>query len=112
MASVEQPAYGDIYDAMSTVFEYPNGVKLYAYCRQQNGCWVQVDDFFVGTKGYANIIGATVQICDLKGNVVYEQKKVPSNMYQLEHDALFKAIRSGGETYINHWTFAKHHLVP
>lgn len=105
MARVEQPDYGDIYDEMSAIFEYPNGVRLYSFCRQQNGCWNETDDYFMGTKGYANIIGGAPRICDRQGNVIYAQAKVPSNMYVREHEALFTAIRSGGATYINNGEF-------
>lgn len=101
MARTEQPDYGDIYDSMAVVYEYEDGRTINSYCRQQNGCYNNTDDFFQGTKGYANIIGAHPTIRDLNGKVIYEQKKVPSDMYTLEHEALFGAIRSGGKTYIN-----------
>ncbi len=101
MARTDQPAYGDIYDEMAVVYEYANGKKVFSYCRQQNGCFNQTDDFFFGTKGTSNIIGGAPKMCDYSGKVLYEQKKVPSNMYVLEHEALFAAIRSGGQQYIN-----------
>ncbi len=101
MARVEQPAYGDIYDSMAVVYEYPNGRTVNSFCRQQDKCWNDTDDYFIGTKGYANVLGGTPTIRDLDGKVIYEQKKVPSNMYVLEHEALFAAIRSGGNKYIN-----------
>ena len=44
--------YGNIYDHLSSDFEYPNGVRISSTCRQYpKGCYSQVDDLIVGTKG-------------------------------------------------------------
>ncbi|MBR5627546.1 MAG: Gfo/Idh/MocA family oxidoreductase [Thermoguttaceae bacterium] len=95
MQRTEQPDYGDIYDEMAVVFEYPNGRTVYSYCRQQAGCaWNENDAYFAGTKGFAQILGNS-HISDLNGNIVYKQEKVASDMYTLEHIALFNAIRNG-----------------
>lgn len=94
MQRVEQPAYGDIFDSMATVFEYPNGVTHYSYCRQQDGCWWQNEAIFAGTKGTATILGDAV-IKDYAGNVIYKQEKKPSDMYLIEHQEMYKAIKSG-----------------
>ena len=32
------PEYGNIFDHMAVVYEYPNGVKTFSRCRQQDGC--------------------------------------------------------------------------
>ena len=93
MVRTEQPAYGDIYDSMGVVYEYENGRTVYAFSRQQDKCFNDVDDYFIGTKGNATILRGIIN-----GEAI---KKVPSNMYVQEHEALFNAIRSGGETYIN-----------
>ncbi len=93
MCRTEQPAYGDIYDSMGVVYEYADGRSIYAFSRQQDKCFNDVDDYFTGTKGQATI---------LRGIINGERiKKVDSDMYLLEHQALFGAIRSGGATYIN-----------
>ncbi|MBQ2684680.1 MAG: Gfo/Idh/MocA family oxidoreductase, partial [Thermoguttaceae bacterium] len=94
MQRVEQPAYGDIFDSMATVFEYPNGVTHYSYCRQQNGCWGQNEAIFAGTKGTATILGEAV-IKDYAGNIIYKQEKKPSDMYLIEHQEMYNAIKSG-----------------
>ncbi|MDO4586488.1 MAG: Gfo/Idh/MocA family oxidoreductase [Planctomycetia bacterium] len=94
MQRVEQPAYGDIYDSMAVVFEYPNGTTFYSYCRQQDGCWGENNAHFAGTKGFATILGGG-RITDLDGNVIYKQELVPSDMYTLEHIELYKSIRNG-----------------
>jgi predicted dehydrogenase len=96
MARTDQPSYGDIYDAMAVVYEYEDGRTIYSLSRQQNRCFGETEDHVLGTNGRASV---------LKGEIVWKKAhkvpKVPSDMYQLEHDELFKAIRSGGEKYIN-----------
>ena len=100
MQRTEQPDYGNIYDSMGVVYEYEDGRTIYAFCRQQNNCFNDVDDYFLGTKGQATI---------LRGIINGEEiPKVKSNMYLQEHQALFGAIRSGGETYINNGEFMAH----
>ena len=45
--------FGDIYDHHAVAYEYPKGVTVYAYTRQQAGCPIDVSDIFHGTKGRA-----------------------------------------------------------
>ena len=100
MQRTEQPEYGDIYDSMASVFEYPNGTTFYSYCRQQDGCWGENQAYFAGTKGFARILGRG-RITDLDGKVVYEQQPVSSDMYTLEHIELYKSIRGKIDTINN-----------
>lgn len=85
--------FGDIYDHHAVVYEYANGVRVWAYCRQQAGCYSDVSDIIIGTKGRCNVL--THQIEDLSGNTVWKFRGEGGNMYELEHQALFRAIRSG-----------------
>ena len=102
MGRVEQPEYGDIYDSMASVFEYPNGTTLYSFCRQQEGCWGENQAYFAGTKGHANVgLWGRGYITDLDGKVVYERKNVNSDMYALEHIELYKSIRGEIDTINN-----------
>ena len=32
------PTFGDVFDHHATIFEYADGVRMYAYCQQINGC--------------------------------------------------------------------------
>jgi myo-inositol 2-dehydrogenase / D-chiro-inositol 1-dehydrogenase len=85
--------FGDIYDHHAVAYEYPKGVTVYAYTRQQAGAYSDVSDIFTGTKGRANILKH--QIDDLDGNPIWRFKGEGGNMYDIEHQALFAAIRSG-----------------
>ncbi len=87
---------GDIYDHFAITYEYPNEVRVHAYCRQQKGCDVNVKDLFVGTKGSCEMDpGKYHHIFDLQGKRTWRYRGRRANMYQLEHDALFAAIRKG-----------------
>jgi len=106
MQRVEQPANGDIYDSMAAVFEYANGTTFYSLCRQQNGCWGENNAHFAGTKGFATVLGGA-RITDLDGKVIYQQKKVASDMYTLEHIEMYKSIRGKIDTINNGEYMAK-----
>jgi predicted dehydrogenase len=85
--------FGNIFDHHSVVYEWANGVKLFAYCRQQDGCDKEVSDFVIGTKGTAEIMKHRII-----GENPWANKKDPNDkddMYQNEHNELFAGIRKG-----------------
>ena len=43
--------YGNTFDHHTVIYEYANGVRLYAHCRTQNGCWGDGGSYYFGTKG-------------------------------------------------------------
>ena len=102
MARTEQPEYGDIYDAVSVVYEYPLGKRVYSYYRQQHKTLFSGLDSCMGTKGYAILSGKNAALFDHSGKVLYERKprKEPITKVQ-EHIELSTAIRSGGSIYMN-----------
>ncbi len=84
------PKYGNIFDHHAVVYEYANGVRVHSYCRQQKGCANDVTDKFVGTKGRADILRFHIE-----GENEWRFRGEGGNMLDLEHQALFAAIRSG-----------------
>ena len=88
--------YGSVFDHHAVIYEFPNGVPVYAYCRTIPNCYNETSSVVLGAKGRAEI---------LKGRIEGENKwqyAGPSmdansltNPYQIEHNELFKAIRSG-----------------
>lgn len=84
--------YGHIYDHFACEYEFKNGVKAFGRCRQQDGCKVDVTDTLYGTKGVCHIASSRTQI---KGEKNWRYKGRGGNMYQLEHDDLFRSIRDG-----------------
>ena len=84
------PKFGDIFDHHAVVYEYANGATLYSFCRQMAGCYGDVSDIFVGERGKANILQHRIE-----GANPWRYRGPNANMYDVEHAALFAAIRSG-----------------
>ena len=84
------PQYGDAWDHHAIAYEYANGVRMYAYCRQQDGCASAVSDRFFGTKGRCDLMA-----CRIEGQTNWRYTGPDCNRFDLEHVALFSAIRSG-----------------
>ena len=88
-SSMIQPIYGDVFDHHSVVYELDNGVRIYAFCRTTNECYNDSSSTVLGSKGKASITR-----CQIWGenNWRWTGRCDP---YQIEHDVLFRAIRSG-----------------
>lgn len=82
--------WGNIYDHFAVIYEYENGTKLFANCRQMAGCSVDVSDHIVGSKGNAELMRAVIE-----GEKPWRYRGDKPNMYEEEHRAMFQAIRSG-----------------
>lgn len=82
--------YGDVFDHCSIVYEYDNGVRMYANVRTHNACYGEVTDTFMGTKGRCYLLKNRIE-----GETNWQYKGPRSNMYDAEHVVLFNAIRSG-----------------
>ncbi len=89
------PRYGNIYDHFNVVYEYANGVKAFSSCRHWRNSANDVSDHIFGTKGTVHINSGRTSIVDLKGKKIWEYTGKKENMYQVEHNELFKAIREG-----------------
>jgi len=46
-----EPKYGDIFDHHAVVYEYADGTRFYAFCRQQPDCFRKVSFMVQGSKG-------------------------------------------------------------
>ena len=102
------PKYGDIYDHHSVVYEYDNGLRMYALARQQPGCFNDYSEVLMGTKGRCDlqkgrIEGETNWSYGRHGNHLSgygvqqasKGKSAARPMHQVEQDELFAAIRAG-----------------
>jgi hypothetical protein len=85
---VEQ-IYGNVFDHHSVVYEYANGVRLYAFCRTTTGCYDEYSSVVLGTKGKASVMD-----CRIWGENKWRWQG-QCDPYQIEHNKLFGAIRSG-----------------
>jgi len=86
--------YGMIFDHFEIVYEYPNDVHGFVFCRQQANCANDNSDTIMGTKGVAHILGfKSVPVIRGENNWRYEGPR--PDMYQVEHNELFASIRKG-----------------
>ena len=97
------PDYGNIYDHHSVTYEYADGSRLFAACRQMPGCMNDISIHLVGDQGTAGLSSRALEI-HAADRWVYRGE--PTNAQQLEHDALFASIRSG--TPINNGSYMSH----
>lgn len=88
-SSMTDPIYGDVFDHHSVVYEFANGTRVYAFCRTTEGCYNETSSMIFGSKGKASILA-----CQIWGENEWRWEDA-CDPYQIEHDVLFKAIRSG-----------------
>jgi predicted dehydrogenase len=88
-SSMTEPIYGDVFDHHSVIYEFANGVRIYAFCRTTTGCYDEYSSVVFGSKGKADIMG-----CRITGEKTWRWTG-QCDPYQREHDVLFAAIRSG-----------------
>jgi len=88
-STMTEPIYGDVFDHHSVVYQLAGGVRIYAFCRTTAGCYDESSSLVFGSKGRASITATRIWG---EKNWRWEGQCDP---YQIEHDKLFAAIRSG-----------------
>jgi len=81
--------YGNVFDHHAVVYEFANGVKIYAFCRTTTGCYDECSSLVLGTKGRAYPLA-----CRIDGETKWTFEGNP-NPYDAEIKALLDAVRSG-----------------
>ncbi|MGE0756449.1 MAG: Gfo/Idh/MocA family protein, partial [Pirellulaceae bacterium] len=84
------PEYGHIYDHFSIIYEYEDGVRLFSHCSQQPGCRNDMSAHAFGSLGTALLSERKLAI---SGPHAWEHRGRDNNIYQTEHDELFRSIR-------------------
>jgi|YNPMSStandDraft_1061717.scaffolds.fasta_scaffold04988_3 predicted dehydrogenase len=87
------PEYGDVYDHFAIEYEYPNGVRVLAMCRQMDNTAYRVSNTVVGTEGQALMEQFTNFY--VRGKQTWEPGKQWLNPYVEEHRVLIQSIRKG-----------------
>lgn len=82
--------HGDCFDHNAVIYEYANGVKLFAFLIVQPNCYTEVSDIVMGTKGRARL-----QKGRIEGQNPWRYRGKKGNPYQIEQDELFASVRSG-----------------
>jgi len=84
--------FGNVYDHFGVVYEWANGVKAFAFCRQMGASHNNTECYALGTKGQAQILSHKIEGA---AKWSYAKKNEKPSMYDVEHVELFKAIRDG-----------------
>jgi myo-inositol 2-dehydrogenase/D-chiro-inositol 1-dehydrogenase len=84
--------YGDVFDHHAVVYEFAGGVRIYAYCRTIANCYNEISSVLIGTKGRCDLLNLRITG---ETNWQHPGTKSKANAYDLEHVALFQAIRAG-----------------
>ena len=87
---------GSVWDHYDVTFEYPGGVMAHIGQRQFKGAFSEVVDRVYCEKGTLEA-PSRVLTKDSAGKVTWAYRKQPENMYQVEHNEWFAAIRAGKE---------------
>jgi predicted dehydrogenase len=86
------PDHGNIYDHHAVTYEYENGVKLFAACRQMPGCMNDISVEVMGAKGLASIRQRALRI-DTDHPWIYRGESTDAQ--QVQHNEWFASIRHG-----------------
>lgn len=91
-SSLKGEVYGNVFDHHSVVYQFPEGVRVYAFCRTIDNCYEENSSLILGTKGRCDLLRLRID-----GENSWQHPGLPpgSSPYVLEHAALFQAIRSG-----------------
>ncbi len=84
--------YGDVFDHHAVVYEFQNGVRVYAYCRTIDNCYNENSSLVLGTKGRCDLLKLRIQG---ETNWQHPGTKSKANAYVQEHVVLFESIRKG-----------------
>lgn len=86
---------GNIYDHFSVNYLFPNGYRVFLSNRQATGCYNGTHDYVMGTDGTLLLGQGKPRIETPDGKVKWQFDGEEYDMYQREHDVLFKSIRDG-----------------
>jgi predicted dehydrogenase len=85
---------GNIFDHFAASYDYGDGVMAFHQSRQMDGCDFENNDYVMCEKG-SGIINGWAPLHALEGPDPWMYEGPGNDMYQEEHDVLFRAIRAG-----------------
>jgi myo-inositol 2-dehydrogenase / D-chiro-inositol 1-dehydrogenase len=83
---------GEIFDHHAVEFTYPDGVRMFSYCRQIPGCWDSFSEHAHGTKGSVAIEGHGESVLSIRGEKPQRFRRIGDG-HQTEMNDLFAALR-------------------
>jgi myo-inositol 2-dehydrogenase / D-chiro-inositol 1-dehydrogenase len=84
---------GNIYDHIDVYYEWADGTRATMAQRQIATSYSDNSDYITGSKGMGIINGFGIP--EIHGDTPWKYEGPNKNMYQVEHDELFAAIRKG-----------------
>jgi myo-inositol 2-dehydrogenase / D-chiro-inositol 1-dehydrogenase len=84
--------YGSVFDHHAVVYDFPKGVRVYAYCRTIDNCYNENSSLILGSKGRCDLLRLRITG---ETNWTHPGMKGRGDPYDLEHVALFEGIRGG-----------------
>jgi predicted dehydrogenase len=91
------PDYGEIFDHHVVEYTYADGSICFSQCRHQLGCWNEVTQYAIGTKGKSNFERNEITLFASDpwlGGKSWRFTGKAKDPYQQEHDDFFAAIRN------------------
>jgi hypothetical protein len=98
-SSMFEEQMGDVFDHHAVTYMMPGGVRIYAHCRTQTGCYNNANSYVFATRGHAVLTGNSYALFDHKGERI-GRASGPGSPYRHEQAALINAIRNG-ESLVN-----------
>ncbi len=89
-STLKGEVYGSVFDHHSVIYEFDNGVKIYAFCRTIPDCYNENSSLILGSKGRCDIVKMRIQ-----GETNWRYEGSRRDPYVVEHEALYQSIRSG-----------------
>lgn len=88
------PDHGEIYDHHMVEYTFASGARMLSQCRHIEGTWSSVSEHAHGTAGTADLSAGRI---DGRGgeSASWRFRGEEADPFQVEHDVLFAAIRSG-----------------
>lgn len=85
------PKYGDIFDHHAVVYEYADGARVYAFCRQQPNCYNSVTCTVQGTKGRMRGWGRYI----IEGETSWDSGRQKTHAEITTFKEMFAGMRAG-----------------
>jgi len=85
------PKYGDIFDHHTVVYEYADGARFYAFCRQQANCFNRVSFMVQGGKGRMTGWGRYI----IEGETSWDSGKQQTNPEINTFKEMFAGMQAG-----------------
>ncbi len=97
------PETGHVYDHFSVTYEFANGARGYHMCRHFPNCPGDNTATIMGSKGICHSNPWAPEQIRIEGENNWRYRGPRNDMYQTEHDELFKSIRDGDAMNDGEW---------